>query len=219
MTRVPPNLVPAKGFSKPYSPHVTEYTRAWANNREPLRGLTRSQWQGRLEQHNNALDRHGEKYVLKVAEGIGGIPNTKPYWLSYSLFGWHANDLLQLRKMPELAGPLAAPRIACYGAGLHSDFSHLSADWQEFDPAVFYQNQVALERLRIAEASCLGTTGCFEPKELLALLLGGDRPGSLHVFEPYAAVEASLVNPGFSFINAVEAFYFMIPADERATYC
>jgi hypothetical protein len=133
--------------------------------------------------------------------------------LTESYFGWHQAELLVLSHEPSLGlGDRRKPlRIACYGAGLHDDsaveaftFRAQGRDIGRFRDVLLAVQEALYGPLRATS---------YEPRELLALFLGGDRQGSIHVFDNNPGIAADLQRPEFTFLRSLPAlheFPFMI---------
>ncbi len=142
--------------------------------------------------------------LLTAACASNVVFNNNPAWLTFSPFGWHGLDFLNLILDPDL--PFADLEeelyIGCFGGGFHCEHSvpELAKDITD----AIKDRDIAT--LLDAEQSLYGSSGAtsFEPRELLALFLGGERKGSITVIDHAKEIGEELKQPRFARLNTGE---------------
>jgi hypothetical protein len=145
------------------------------------------------------------RILLETAHMSNRIPYTDPVFFAFSPFGNHGADFLVMAVDDELPFNNAAQRldIGCFGAGFHDAYSVLRSVFQRRG-----QSAAILEPLREAQFAAHGPkmASSNEPRELLALLLAGQKPGSITVIDTLDDIGRDLRVPTLSYMNSIEVY-------------
>jgi hypothetical protein len=160
-----------------------------------------------LRRYRELRPRQRVAAAIRLAFERGAIETNDTRQLGMSPFGWHLPEFQFLRNHPQsLFYQSDRPmEIACYGAGLHSDLDLLEGRYAFHG----WDSRRVSRPLAAAQKRLYGDrmATSYEPRELLALFLGGAREGGIHVFDNHPDIPGDLRSPSFTFLDAMRAYY------------